>query len=465
MAVAPRTRFAPSPTGFLHVGGVRTALYNWIVARQSQGEFILRIEDTDAARNSEEWVEGILDSMRWIGLDWDELYRQSERRELYLQAAVKLEEGGKAYWCDCAREDIDARAAARKGPPGYDGFCRERALDDGDGRALRFRTSDEGATIVPDVIRGAPSFENITLDDPVIVRSSGDPMFVLANVVDDLDMKITHVIRGEEHLPTTPKYLLLWDALGGGEHPTFAHVPVLVNEKRQKLSKRRDPVALEQYRDEGYLPEVMLNYLGLLGWSSPDGKEKFTIDEMLSNFRLEDVGNSPAFFDVAKLRAFNGDAIRALSTDDFITRVAPWLQAPIAPWAPEAFDGEAFARLAPLVQERVFRLSEVPEMVDFVFLDDPAVDEASWAKAMKPHAAALLDAVIVAYETCSWEPEDLKARLIEAGEALDLKLKFAQAPVRVAVTGRSVGPPLFESLEVLGRERVLARLRDARGRL
>lgn len=463
--MAPRTRFAPSPTGFLHVGGVRTALYNWLVARQSGGEFILRIEDTDSARNREEWVEGIFESMRWIGLDWDELYRQSERRELYLEAAAKLEAGGLAYWCDCPREAINARAAARKGPPGYDGFCRERSIGPGEGRALRFKTPDEGTTVVPDVIRGAPSFENATIDDPIIVRSSGDPMFVLANVVDDLDMAITHVIRGEEHLPTTPKYLLLWDALGGGEHPTFAHVPVLVNEKRQKLSKRRDPVALEQYRDEGYLPEVMLNYLALLGWSSPDGAEKFTVQDMLANFRLVDVGNSPAFFDVAKLRAFNGDAIRALSTEEFIARAKPWLEAPIAPWAPESFDADIFARLAPLVQERVFRLSEVTEMVDFIFLDQAPIDEGSWAKAMKPHAAALLDAVVLAYESCPWEAEELKARLIEAGEVLELKLKFAQAPVRVAVSGRSVGPPLFESLEVMGRERVLARLRDARSRV
>ena len=463
--MAPRTRFAPSPTGFLHVGGVRTALYNWLVARQAQGAFILRIEDTDAARNREEWVEGIFDSMRWIGLDWDELYRQSERGALYVDAAAKLEASGLAYWCDCAREAVDARAAARKGPPGYDGFCRERGLGPGEGRALRFRTPDEGATIVPDVIRGAPSFDHATLDDPVIVRSSGDPMFVLANVVDDLDMGISHVIRGEEHLPTTPKYLLLWDALGGGEHPTFAHVPVLVNEKRQKLSKRRDPVALEQYRDEGYLPEVMLNYLALLGWSSPDGEEKLTVEDMLANFRIEDVGNSPAFFDVAKLRAFNGDAIRALSSDEFIARAAPWLEAPHAPWEPEAFDAVAFARLAPLVQERVFRLAEVTAMVDFVFLEEAPVDEGSWTKAMKPHASALLDAVIAAYEICPWEAEHLKAALSEAGEGLELKLKVAQAPVRVAVTGRTVGPPLFESLEVMGRDGVLTRLRGARGRL
>ncbi len=444
---------------------MRTALYNWLVARQGGGAFILRIEDTDAARNREEWVEGIFDSLRWIGLDWDELHRQSERREQYLDAAERLETTGRAYWCDCSREEIDARAKARKGPPGYDGYCRDRGLERDEGRALRFRTPDEGQTTVPDLIRGTPSFAHVTLDDPVLVRSSGDPMFLLANVVDDLDMRITHVIRGEEHLPTTPKYLLLWDALGGGSHPVFAHVPVLVNEKRQKLSKRRDPVALEQYRDEGYLPETMLNYLALLGWSAPDGREKLTVQDLLACFRIEDVGNSPAYFDVAKLRAFNGDAIRALPLEEFIARSAPWLESPQAPWDKDAFDAAVFARLAPLVQERVFRLSEVTEMVDFVFLDEAPFDEESWSKAMKPHAGALLDAVVAAYESCTWDAEHLKAALVAVGEDMGLKLKVAQAPVRVAVTGRTVGPPLFESLEVMGREAVLARLSNARKRI
>lgn len=444
---------------------MRTALYNWLVARQGDGAFILRIEDTDVARNRQEWVQGIFESLRWIGLDWDECYRQSERSALYKEAAEKLFAGGLAYWCDCPREAIDARAAARKGPPGYDGFCRDKGLGPGEGRALRFRTPDTGTTVVPDVIRGAPSFENATLDDPVIVRSSGDPMFLLANVVDDLDMAITHVIRGEEHLPTTPKYLLLWSALDGPEAPTFAHVPVLVNEKRQKLSKRRDPVALEQYRDEGYLADVMLNYLALLGWSSPDGRERFSVEDMLASFRLEDVGSSPAFFDVAKLRAFNGDAIRAMSTEAFIAAADPWLKEPHAPWKPDAFDKDTFARIAPLVQERVARLDEVTEMVDFLFLDEAPGDESSWSKAMKPHAAALLDAVISSYEQCPWNSDDLKATLINSGDELGLKLKVAQAPVRVAITGRTVGPPLFEALEIMGREVVLGRLRAARSRL
>jgi glutamyl-tRNA synthetase len=453
---------APSPTGFFHVGSVRTTLYNWLYARQQHGTFVLRIEDTDAERNREEWVDGIYDALRWLGLEWDELYRQSERAELYAAAAGKLEADGAAYWCDCARDDVDARAKERGGPPGYDGFCRDRGLGPGEGRALRFRTPTTGATVVHDVVRGDPSFENATIEDFVLVRSNGGAMFILANVVDDGDMRISHVFRGEEHLPNTPKYLLLWDALGYGEHPVFAHLPVLVNEKRQKLSKRRDPVALEQYRDEGYLPEVLLNYLALVGWSPPDGRERMTVEEMVELFRLEDIGRSPGFFDVAKLRAFNGDTIRELGLDEFVARALPFVRR--EPWG-EGADEAVFRRLAPLVQERVAVLGEVPPMVDFIFLDAPPEDEASWAKAMKDGAADILDATATAYATVAWHAEVLKDALVAVGEALGLKLAKTQAPVRVAVTGRTVGPPLFESLEILGRETTLARIAAARARL
>jgi glutamyl-tRNA synthetase len=453
---------APSPTGFFHVGSVRTSLYNWLYAKQQQGTFVLRIEDTDAERNREEWVELIYDTLRWLGLEWDELYRQSERAELYAAAAAKLEADGRAYWCDCTRDDVDARAKERGGPPGYDGFCRDRALGPGEGRALRFRTPDTGTTVVHDVVRGDPSFENATLEDFVLVRSNGAAIFLLANVVDDGDMRITHVIRGDDHLPNTPKYLLLWDALGYGEHPTFAHMPMIVNEKRQKLSKRRDPVAVEQYRDEGYLPEVLLNYLALVGWAPPDGRERLTVDEMVEVFRLEDITKSAGFFDVAKLRAFNGDTIRELPLDDFVERAMPFVRAEA--WGDRA-DVGTFRRLAPLVQERVAVLGEVPAMVDFVFLDEPVEDEVSWAKAMKEGAADILDGAAAAYAEVEWSADALKDTLVAVGEALGLKLAKTQAPVRVAVTGRTVGPPLFESLEVLGREATLARLAAARARL
>ena len=457
-----RVRFAPSPTGYFHVGGTRTALYNWVFARQAGGAFILRIEDTDEERNREEWVEGIYDAMRWVGLDWDELYRQSERKALYEAAAQQLEAAGRAYRCDCTREAIDARAKERGGPPGYDGFCRERGLLGGEGRALRFRTPDEGTTVVHDVIRGDVVFENSTIDDPVIVRSTGVPIFVLANVVDDADMQISHIIRSEEHLPTTPKHILLWQALGHGAPPHYAHPPVVVNEKRQKLSKRRDPVALELYRDEGYLPDVMLNYLALIGWSPPDHRERFTIAEMLGQFRLEDVGKSPGFFDVRKLRAFNADSIRAMSGEDFVAAVEPFVST--LSWA-DRFDLDRFRAVAPLVQERIEVLTEAAPMVDFLFLDDPVVDETSWSKTMSPEAAPVLDAAASAWESIAWTAAAIGEATLGIAETLEVSRKKAQAPVRVAITGRTVGPPLWETLEVLGRDEALRRLRAARARL
>lgn len=457
-----RVRFAPSPTGYFHVGGTRTALYNWVFARQQGGAFILRVEDTDEERNREEWVEGIYSAMRWVGLDWDELYLQSERKDLYAAAAAQLEASGHAYWCDCTRDAVDARAKERGGPPGYDGFCRDRGLAAGEGRALRFRTPDTGVTVVHDLIRGDVEFPNASIDDPVIVRSNGVPIFVLANVVDDADMRITHVIRSEEHLPTTPKHILLWDALGYGEPPMYAHPPVVVNEKRQKLSKRRDPVALEMYRDEGYLPEVMVNYLALIGWSPPDHRERFTVEEMIEEFRLEDVGRSSGFFDVKKLRAFNADSIRAMPVDTFVAAVEPF--AARLPWA-DRFDLDVFRSVAPLVQERIEVLSEAAPMVDFLFLDEPVVDEASWTKTMTEEAAPMLDAAAKAWESVDWSAEAIGGATLAIGDELGVSRKKAQAPVRVAITGRTVGPPLWETLEILGRDRALERLRAARAAL
>lgn len=460
-----RLRFAPSPTGYFHVGGARTALYNRVVADQLGGTFVLRIEDTDAERNQQEWADGIQRAMRWIGAGWDEgPYFQSQREHLYAEAGERLVAHGRAYYCDCTRDVVDARTKG-SATPGYDGFCRDRGLGPAPGRALRFRTPQEGSTVVVDVVRGTPTFENRLIEDFVVQRGNGSAMFLLANVVDDIDMGITHVLRAEEHLPNTPKAILLWEALEGGPLPVFAHLPVLVNEQRQKLSKRRDKVAIEDFRDEGFLAEAMRNYLMLLGWSPSGNREIVPWAEMQAEFRLEDCVPSPAFFDVKKLRAFNGEYIRALPVDEFVARCQPWLVGERAPWTADVFDPAAFAVMAPLVQERVTVLSEVPAMVDFLFLTEVPVDEASWARAMKEPAADVLDGALVAYEGVTWEAEALKAALTAVGEAHGLKLGKAQAPVRVAVTGHTVGPPLFESLEVLGRDRTLARLRAARGRL
>jgi glutamyl-tRNA synthetase len=449
-----------------HVGSARSALFNWLFARHHKGTFILRIEDTDEARNEPQWTEGILSAMPWLGLDWDEgPYFQSERAPRHAEAANALYAAGQAYFCDCTPEEVRRRAAERGGPPGYDGYCRGRGLGPGPGRALRFRTPDEGVTVVHDVIRGNVEFPNASIEDFVIQKSNGGAIFHLANTVDDLDMRVTHVIRGEEHLPNTPKGLLLWAALAGGEPPEFAHLPVLVNEQRKKLSKRRDKVALESYRDEGYLMEAMRNYLCLLGWAPGDDREMLTLDEMIGEFRLEDVNNSPAFFDVKKLTAFNQRYIQAMDDDAFIEACGPFLDR--GPWPPDRFDEAKFARLAPLLKERVRTLGEVPGWVDFVFREDPEVDPASWDKALVrlPEAPAILTTAIDAYASAPWEAGALHDITEQLAAQQGLALGKAQAPIRVAVTGRTVGPPLFESLVVLGRETTLARLQAARARL
>jgi glutamyl-tRNA synthetase len=348
---------------------------------------------------------------------------------------------------------------------GYDGFCRDRDNPPAPGAALRFRVDHHGTTVVDDLIRGNPEFANSSLEDFVILRANGSPMFILANVVDDIDMRISHVIRAEEHLPNTPKAQLLWIALDGGPLPTFAHVPLLVNEKRQKLSKRRDPVALEMYRDQGYLPEAMRNFLLTLGWAPQGDTEIVPWDVIMREFRLEVVHSSPAFFDVTKLRAFNGEYIRGLSVVDFEQRAQPWLTAPEAPWTDDQFDAHVFHEMAPLVQERVKVLSEVPEYVDFLFLDDAPHDGQAWEKTMKGDAAALLDDVIAHYETIDWNVDALMTTVATVGEQYGLKPGKAQAPVRVAITGRTVGPPLFQALVLFGRERTLDRLRRARAKL
>ncbi|XVQ90389.1 glutamate--tRNA ligase [Microbispora siamensis] len=439
-----------------HVGGARSALFNWAIAEQSGGTFVLRIEDTDAARNRPEWTEGIISALAWIGINGDSPhfegpYFQSAYEQQHREAAAKLLKDGKAYHCTCTRDDVKARTGSEH--QGYDGHCRDRGLTEG---AVRFRTPDEGVTVVDDKVRGRVEFPNSAMEDFVIVRGDGSPLFILANVVDDMEMRISHVVRAEEHLSNTPKQQLLWKALGA-EPPVWAHVPVIVNEKRQKLSKRRDKVALESYRDEGYLAEAMVNYLMLLGWGPGDDREIMPWSEMMPLFRLEDVNQAPAFFDEKKLRAFNGEYIRALPQEVFIARCEPWLD--------PSWDRSVFDRVADLVQTRVAVLSEVTANVDFLFLDEPVFDQASWDKAMKAGAAEILAGYAERLETVSWDPDSLKTALEEVGLAHGLKLGKAQAPVRVAITGRTVGLPLFESIEVLGRERSLGRVRAALARL
>jgi glutamyl-tRNA synthetase len=465
---ALRLRFAPSPTGFFHVGGARTALYNWVLAQRLGGTFVLRIEDTDEARNRPEWTQGILDALEWLGISaadpaFEGPYFQSHNRDDHVAAAEKLFAAGHAYYCDLTPEQIDQRAKER-GKPGYDAYSRDRGLGPGPGRVLRFRVP-EGTTVVDDLVRGRVEFANDTIEDFVLQRSNGSPMFLLANVVDDMTQRVSHVIRAEEHLPNTPKQQMLWAALGAPEPPVWAHVPVLVNEQRKKLSKRRDKVSLEQYRDEGYVMPAMRNYLMTLGWAPAGDQEIVPWQQIVDTFRLEDVNKAPAYFDLKKLAAFNGEYIRAMSLDEFVAAVEPWTSAWRAEHPDASWDDHVFRAMAPLVQTRVVTLAEVPALVDFLFLPEPPVDEASWAKAMSPVAPSILTDTFRAYGEVAWDADSLKSALEEVGARYELKLGKVQAPVRVAVTGRTVGPPLFESLELLGRDEVLRRLSAASDRL
>ena len=474
MSTPIRVRFAPSPTGYLHVGSGHSALANWLFARHHGGTFLLRIEDTDAERNRPELIDNVLDMLRWLGLEWDgEPLHQSERGALYLDAAATLVADGAAYHCDCTADVVQARNQAAGGKPGYDGFCRDRDLGPGPGRALRFRTPRDGRTGWTDLVRGEISFANGDIEDFVVVRGNGAPMFLLANSFDDAHMGITHVIRGEDHVNSTPKYLLLLEALGLAAPEAFAHMPLLVNEQRKKLSKRRDDVSMADYRDRGYLPEAMVNYLALLGWGPSDGVEIRPIHEIVERYRLEDVNAAPAFFDPKKLSHVNAEKIRALDTDAFLVVARPFLTR-----------GEpaqqALAALATEVQERVRTLAEVEPMIEFLVVDEVTFDDDSWKKVITKGRAVveMLDASVTVLEAvvadgpAAWVPERLQRAVSEAAVAAGLvnaeggaQLSKAQGPVRLAISGRSVGPPLWESLAVLGPERTLTRLRALRTRL
>ena len=483
-----RVRFCPSPTGNPHVGLVRTALFNWAFARHHGGTLVFRIEDTDAARDSEESYAQLLDSMRWLGLDWDEgpeiggphaPYRQSQRMDLYADVAGRLQEAGHAYRCYCTTEELDARREAARAagrPSGYDGTCRElsadqRAAYEAEGRSaiVRFRMPDEPITFT-DLVRGELTFSPDNVPDFGIVRANGAPLYTLVNPVDDALMEITHVLRGEDLLSSTPRQIALYRALaelgvGNGTTPEFGHLPYVMGEGNKKLSKRDPQASLNLYRERGFLPAGLLNYLSLLGWSISEDRDIFTMDEMVEAFEITAVNANPARFDLKKCEAINATHLRELPVEDFVAACQPWLKAPHAPWKPEAFDEAAFAELAPLAQTRLTVLSDITQNVDFLFLDEPVWDEASWKKAMKPGADELLRTARAGLAEARWDAESLKATVLAAGEQHGLKLGKAQAPVRVAVTGRTVGLPLFESLEILGRERSLARVDAALAQL
>jgi glutamyl-tRNA synthetase len=479
-----RTRFAPAPSGDLHVGNVRTGLFSWAVARQAGGKFVYRIEDTDATRATDEAFHAAVDVLRWLGLDWDEgpvvggpaaPYRQSERFDVYAGVVAQLQESGHAYPCYCTPEDITARKASRGDKtPGYDGFCRDRTdHPEGAPSTMRFRMPD-GATTWDDLVRGEITIEHKDVPDFTILRSNGHPLYMLAATVDDVLMGMTHIVRGEDLIAATPRQMAMYAAMGVAREsfPRFGHLPLIVGEDGKPLSKRNGEVSIAWYRRNGFLPEAMINYLALLGWSMPGSdREVFTVAEMVAAFDVTRVSKNPARFDVKKLEAINGEHIRLISEGDLAARLVPVLQdAGVLPVEPTPEQHELLRSAIPLVQTRLARLTEAPDLLRFLFAGDAfEVDGAAAGKALLGEVLPLLDAARTALLSVgSWVAAEIEAALRAAlVDGLGIKPKHAFGPLRVAVTGRTVSPPLFESMELLGREvtlhRVDAAIADIRG--
>lgn len=460
-----RVRFAPSPTGYLHIGGVRTALFNWLFARRERGTFILRIEDTDRSRSTEEAVEAILEGMRWVGLDWDEgPYRQTDRIDLYRQHALKLLEQQNAYWCVCPPEELEARrkeAQAKGLPPRYDCRCRELNIRQPAGEAaIRFKMPREGETIVEDLIKGRVSFDNSVLDDLIILRSNGYPTYNFSVVVDDALMGITHVIRGDDHLTNTPRQIPIFQALGYAI-PRFGHLPMILGADKTRLSKRHGATSILAYRDMGYLPEAMLNYLARLGWSYGD-QEIFTVPELVEKFSLDQVQKSSAVFNPEKLLWVNAQHIQRGDPKRVARLLQPFLEKAGAGATAKAQSEEWMVQLVLALRERSKTLVEMAEAAVPYVAEDISIDKQDVEKFLGPAIAPALAKLLHRIETL---PEFSKERLESVFKELlaeeGLKMGQLAQPVRVALTGRTATPGLFDVMALLGRKHTITRLRRA----
>jgi glutamyl-tRNA synthetase len=483
-----RVRMAPSPTGPLHIGTARTSLYNYLTARHAGGTYVLRIEDTDAARGSVEFERDIIDNLHWLGISWDEgpqvaggedvgpfaPYRQSARMDLYAREADRLLESGDAYRCWCTPDELEAvrrEQQAAKQPPKYNRRCLsltdvERAGFGADGRpsVIRFKVTPE-AIRFDDLVRGEVEFDNALLGDFVIVRNDGVPLYHFAVVVDDEAMKITDVIRGEDHLSNTPKHIALIRALGYRE-PRFGHIPLILNADRTKMSKRKSQMAMSAYREEGYLPETLVNFLAFLGWSPGTEEEIFTLDELAARFEIGKVHHGGAVFDKDRLDHLNGVYIRAMTDEQVALRLREWV--------PAAVGDDDLVRMIPLIKERLVRLGDVDALIGFAWEPDSVVS--SWygpeqlvpKKSEPDDARRVLErarATLAELDDADFSADVLEQRCREAAERTGMKAGDFFSPIRVAVTGRTVSPPLFASLELLGRDRSLARIDEALGKL
>ncbi len=477
-----RVRFAPSPTGDLHVGNIRTALFDWAYARHTGGKFIFRIEDTDRERVTDEYIAAAIDTLRWLGLDWDEgpevggpngPYLQSQRLDIYAKWAETFLDNGDAYRCYCSTEELEARRESQRAAnlaPGYDGKCRDLSADaiakyESEGRkpVTRMRMPD-GETQFNDAIRGDLVFEHKFVPDFVLARADGSPLYTLAVAVDDILMKVTHILRGEDLLSSTPRQIRVYQAMGVApeDYPIFAHLPFVMGQDNTKLSKRNGEVSIAWYRDAGFLPEAICNYLALLGWSPGDDRENVTMQELTELFTVERVNSSPARFDMKKLEAINGDKIRALTIDDFLSRVLPFaVRAGIITGT--VAEVAIIKSVLPIIQERIAKLSEVPQMVKFLFGETIEIDSETKAKISDDLSKDVLRKSLAALAPLTvWNHDSIDAALRAVLiDEMGLKPRIAFGAVRIAVTGSHISPPLFESMELLGKDRALTRIKNA----
>ena len=477
-----KVRFAPSPTGDLHVGNIRTALFDWAYARHTGGTFLFRIEDTDTTRVTDEYIQAAIDTLKWLGLQWDEgpevggpngPYLQSQRLGIYAEWAQKFLDQGDAYHCYCSPEELEAVREAQRAAneaPGYNGHCRDLTPDQitaykaqGREAVVRMRMPD-GTTTFTDEIRGEVTFDHKFVPDFVMVRADGSPLYTLAVAVDDILMGVTHVLRGEDLLSSTPRQIRVYQAMGVKieDYPAFAHLPFVMGQDNAKLSKRNGEVSIAWYREQGYLPEAICNYLALLGWSPGDDRENVTMKELTELFTVEKVHSSPARFDMKKLEAINGDKIRALTLDEFATWTMPFL---IKAKVIEGSESEiALVKKAlPIIQERIVKLDEAPQLLKFLFVKEFVVDADAVPKITDSGAKDILKRSLKDLETvATWNHESIEAVLrASLIEELGLKPRIAFTALRIATTGSTISPPLFESMELLGKEACLSRISAA----
>jgi glutamyl-tRNA synthetase len=454
------TRFPPSPTGYLHVGNARTAVFNWLYARRMQGKFVLRIEDTDTMRSTQEAIDAIFEALEWLGIDWDEgPYYQTQRLEIYNSYLERLIDSGQAYYCTCSPQDIEAmrqKAMASGGKPKYDGTCRDKGLSKTPGAVIRFKAPLSGTTVVADVIKGNIAFQNDELDDFIVCRSDGIPTYNFAVVIDDISMQVNTVIRGDDHVMNTPKQILIYNALDCAL-PVFGHVPMVLGTDKSRFSKRHGAVSVSAYRDMGYLPDAMLNYLVRLGWSHGD-QEFFTRQELIEVFDLEHIGRSAGVFDPEKLLSLNADHIRATPIEGLVVPLKPFLNR----HGITVEDGDLLKKVIETLHARSKTLEEMAESALFYFADAIEYEEKAARKFLKPAVLEAMQFLLSQFETLeSFSEENLETAFKAVMDQTGLKLGKIAQPVRVALTGRTASPGIFEVAAIIGKDKVISRLQKA----